>query len=55
MTALIKKFFEDAKATRSPEDRDTAREVRWDILAKARIKKYPLSGEALLARLKKSP
>ena len=52
MTTLTKKFFREAKAARTHGDRDVARELRWDILAKERIKKYPLSGEAMLSRLK---
>ena len=49
----LKAFWRKALAERTARDREIAKEVRWDILAKERIKKYPLSGEALLARAKK--
>ena len=48
---MIKAFFLNTNAARTPEDRKIAREVRNAILAKKRIKKYPKSGEAMLARL----
>ena len=52
MTALITGFFKKAETGRTAGDREIASEVRWKVLAKKRIKKYPLSGEAMLVKAK---